>query len=179
MTRKPAGEPDGSLAEDFLDFIACLNDAGVDAVLVGGYALAVHGVVRATGDIDFLYRRTPANARRLCAAMTAFGAPETIIDPEALMTPDIVTQFGREPFRIDLLNAITGVSYANVLAGSIEVDVQGQTVRVIGSHDLRANKFATGRKKDLSDARALEKLDATSTSKAQGNQSGKHPRRRK
>jgi hypothetical protein len=84
---KPArGENNDALSQDFLDFLTCLNEHGVDFVLVGGYALAIHGVVRATGDIDFMYRRTKTTVRRLCAAMEDFGAPPEVIDEDALMT---------------------------------------------------------------------------------------------
>lgn len=148
------------LSPDFLDFIICLNEQAVDFVLVGGYALAVHGVIRATGDIDFLYRRTKAMVRRLCAAMEDFGAPSEVIDEDALMTPEIVTQFGQPPYRIDLLNAIDGVGFEKVWDGARTVTVQGQTMRVIGLNELRANKGATGRLKDAEDLRRLKKRKA-------------------
>jgi predicted nucleotidyltransferase len=155
VNRRAGGEGNAALSPDFLDFIAALNERSVDFVLVGGYALAVHGVVRATGDIDFLYRRTKAVVRRLCAAMEDFGAPPEIIDQDALMTPEIVTQFGQPPFRIDLLNAIDGVSFEAVWAGATMVTVQGRPMRVIGLAELRANKAATGRRKDAEDVRRL------------------------
>ena len=179
MSPKAAGEPNDSLSEDFLDFIMCLDEAGVDAVLVGGYALAVHGVVRATGDIDFLYRRAPKNVRRLCVAMREFGAPENVIDFDALMTPDTVTMFGAVPHRIDLLSGITGVTFSRVWSGSVEADIQGQLVRVIGATELRANKRATGRRKDASDLRALERVElaATPAPGARARQAAEKPRR--
>lgn len=155
VKRRGGAEDNGGLSPDFLDFIAALNERSVDFVLVGGYALGVHGVIRATGDIDFLYRRTKTVVRRLCAAMEDFGAPREVIDEAALMTPQIVTQFGPPPFRIDLLNAIDGVSFEDVWTGAITVTVQGQPMRVIGLVELRANKIATGRKKDADDVRRL------------------------
>jgi glutamine cyclotransferase len=124
-------------------------------VLVGGYALGVHGIVRATGDIDFLYRATNANVRRLCNAMIDFGTPPEVIDEETLLEPGIVTQFGQPPYRIDLLNAIDGVTFAEVWRGADVTSLQGQEVRVIGLKELKANKSATGRKKDKEDVRRL------------------------
>lgn len=155
MTTRAVGEDNDTLSHDFLDFISCLNERGVDFVLVGGYAMGVHGVVRATGDIDFLYRRSKANVRRLCRAMEDFGAPPSLIDEAALMTAEIVTQFGRPPYRIDLLNTIDDVSFAQVWAGAVRVTIQEQAMRVIGLDELRANKAATGRKKDAEDLRKL------------------------
>jgi predicted nucleotidyltransferase len=156
VTKRGGAEDNDALSPDFLDFIAALNERSVDFVLVGGYALGVHGVIRATGDIDFLYRRTRATVRRLCAAMEDFGAPLDVIDEQALMTPEIITQFGQPPFRIDLLNAIDGVSFEEVWAGATMVTIQGQPMRVIGLAELRVNKTATGRTKDAEDVRRLD-----------------------
>lgn len=155
MSRRARGEANDALPPDFLDFIKCLNARRVDFVLVGGYALGVHGVVRATADIDFLYRRTKLTVRRLCAAMEDFGAPPEVIDPDALMRPEIVAQFGQPPFRIDLLSGIDGVSFKEVWAGAMKTPIDGQNMRVIGVSELLKNKTATGRSKDAEDVRKL------------------------
>ena len=158
MRARAGGEGNDALSPDFLDFIACLDDQGVDFVLVGAYALGVHGVVRATGDLDILYRRSRANVRRLLAAMQEFGAPSEVIDEAALLTPDIVTQFGEPPFRIDLLNAIDGVTFAEVWRGAVAVAIAQHQVPVIGLDALKKNKRATGRKKDRDDLQQLDSL---------------------
>lgn len=157
MSQKGGGgaEDNDTLSPDFLDFIVALNEQKVDFVLVGGYAMGVHGVVRATGDIDFLYRATKMNVRRLCNAMIGFGAPPEVIDEETLLKPGIVTQFGQQPYRIDLLSAIDGVTFAEVWQGVDVMRLQGQEVRVIGLEELKANKTATVRKKDKEDVRRL------------------------
>jgi len=153
--KRAVGELNDVLSPDFFDFIICLNERGVDVVLIGGYALGIHGVVRATADIDFLYRRTRANVRRLCRAMEDFGAPSEVIDVDALMMQAIVTQFGQPPHRIDLLNTIDGVGFDEVWAGATSTTLQAQKVRVIGLAELQLNKAATGRKKDAEDVRRL------------------------
>lgn len=152
---KPAGAANNGLSPHFLDFIVCLNERDVDFVLVGGYALGVHGVVRATGDIDFLYRRTAENVRALCTAMNEFGAPREVIDQTSLMMSGIVTQFGRPPVRIDLLNEIDGVTFLEVWNSATRATLDGQEIRVIGLRELKKNKNATGRKKDSEDVRRL------------------------
>lgn len=157
MSKRVGVKDNDVLSPDFLDFITCLNEQAVDFVLVGGYALAIHGVVRATGDIDFLYRRTKAAVRRLCVAMEDFGAPPNVIDEDALMTPGMVTQFGMPPHRIDLLSAIDGVTFEEVWVGATTVTIQGQTIRVIGLAELRTNKASTGRPRDAEDVRRLQK----------------------
>lgn len=128
-------------------------------MLVGGYAVGWHGVVRATGDIDFLYQQTDDNVERLCSALRAFGAPGHLIDPEFLMSANAETQIGHEPLRIDLLAAITGVAFDEVRAGVNEAELEGQRMLVIGIRELRANKRATGRPRDHDD---LRRLDAAS-----------------
>jgi hypothetical protein len=155
MSKPAGGEANSGLSPDFLDFIVCLNERHVDFVLVGGYAMGVHGVVRATGDIDFLYRRTAKNVHELCAAMHEFGAPREVIDQVSLMTSGIVTQFGNPPNRIDLLNAIDGVSFLEVWNGATTATLDDEKIRVIGLRELKKNKNATGRKKDEEDMRRL------------------------
>jgi len=123
--------------------------------LVGGYALGVHGVVRATGDIDFLYRRTRRNVQKICRALSDFGAPNDVIDIDALMMRDMVTQFGQPPYRIDLLSAIDGVTFPEVWRGASIATVEGQHLRIIGLRELEKNKAATGRTKDEEDLRRL------------------------
>ena len=111
MIRFSHGSPTDRFGIDFLDFIAEMNAQRVDYVLVGGYAVGVHGVVRATADIDFLYRATPSNVARLCSALTEFGAPDAIVNPDDLLKPDMVSAFGSPRHRIDLQSSITGVSF--------------------------------------------------------------------
>ena len=146
---------DAEFSSDFRDFIDVLRKHDVDAVLVGGYALGVHGVIRATGDIDFLYRRTKRNVDRLIAAMQEFGAPAEVVDAERLMAADSVAQFGEPPHRIDLLSGIDGVTYSEVSAGAVAAKVGGRTLRVIGLAELLKNKAAAGRDKDEDDLRRL------------------------
>lgn len=148
--------PNDELSPDFADFVGVLNANRVDCVLVGGYALGVHGVVRATADIDFLYRRTRSNVRRLCIALRDFGAPDNVIDETALLKPQTVTQFGRPPHRIDLLGDIDGLTFIQVWKGSTIVTVGKEKLRVIGREELLANKKAAGRTRDLDDIRRLE-----------------------
>lgn len=146
-----------TLAVEFRDCIECFNAHKVHFVLVGGYAVGWHGVVRATGDIDFLYEQTDSNVKRLCDALRDFGAPPRLIDPEFLLSPDAVTQIGLPPLRIDLLSSITGVTFAQVRTGAEEVELEGQRVLVIGLSELLTNKRATGRGKDHTDLRRLSR----------------------
>jgi hypothetical protein len=166
------------LADDFRDFIVCLNARRVNAVLVGGYAMGWHGVVRATGDIDFLYEQTSGNVDRLCSALQDFGAPDRFIDRAFLLSPDAITQIGLPPFRIDLLAAISGVSFASVRAGAEEVLVNGQKLVVIGLAELRANKAASGRPKDIQDLQQLNSSKAAMPRRSRSKTAKKGRRKR-
>ena len=151
----PRPNDTSALAGDFADCIAVLNAHGVEFILVGGFAVGWHGVVRATGDIDFLYEQTPKNVKRLCNALEEFGAPAHLIDADFLLSRNAVTQIGNEPFRIDLLSSISGVSFEKVRAGAVETSIAGQRMLIIGLEELRVNKRATGRVKDREDLRRL------------------------
>ncbi len=63
------------LNKNFADMLSAFNEAEVEYLLVGAYAMAAHGCPRATGDIDFWVRADEANAKRVWAALEIFGAP--------------------------------------------------------------------------------------------------------
>ena len=126
-------------------------------LLVGAFALAVHGEPRATGDMDLWVRPTPENAQRVVAALRRFGAPMERIAATDLEQPDIVLQLGVRPNRIDFLTGVDGVSFDEAWAGKLESEVEGLRIPVIGRAELIRNKRATGRTRDLADAEALER----------------------
>ncbi len=168
MTAKPGGNRNDALSPDFRDFIDSLNSAQVDFVLVGGYAVGAYGVVRATSDIDFLYRRTASNVERLCQALRDFGAPPIVINSAELLRKDSVAMFGTPPQRIDLLSDISGVDFDAVWAGSKVIRIDSLPIRLIGLAELRLNKAATGRSKDKSDLRQLPEHDSHARSVSAG-----------
>ncbi len=133
-----------------------LNDAGVEYLIVGAYALAAHGNVRATGDIDIWVRPTAINAERVWQALGAFRAPRHNLKPGDFCDPDVVYQIGVAPCRIDLLTAIDGVSFEDAWKNRKETDLTGIKLAVIGREDLIVNKKASGRPKDIADAAWLE-----------------------
>jgi predicted nucleotidyltransferase len=148
------------LPDDFRDLLICLSDEGVDFVIVGGFALAHHGYVRATKDIDLFLRPAADNAAKVVRALKVFGAPLEALQlgAEDFTTEGQVIQLGVPPLRIDLLTGLSGVDFATASAQSGALDVQGRAVRFIGLDALLANKRASGRLQDLADVAALEKL---------------------
>jgi predicted nucleotidyltransferase len=158
MPAEPGGEPNNALNRDFRDFIHELNTQLVECVLVGGYAVGAYGVIRATSDIDFFYRRSPDNVERLCNALVSFGAPPVVIDRATLLTPGSVVMFGAPPRRIDLLSDLTGVDFDLVWSASSRIELDGLPLQLISLHDLMANKAATGRAKDKADVTQLKRV---------------------
>lgn len=143
---------------DFHDMLSALSAEGAEYLLVGAYALAVHGLPRATGDIDLWVRPSPDNGRRVLAALARFGAPLGDLTQRDLMTPGTMFQIGVAPRRIDLLTTIDGVEFDEAWAARCVTRVGTLDVPVIDREHLLRNKKAAGRPQDLADAARLEGL---------------------
>ena len=148
---------DALLNEDFRDVLAALLAEHARFMVVGAYAMAVHGVPRATGDLDLWIAPEPENASRVFAALGRFGAPLATLGVTAddLSRPDRVIQIGLAPRRIDVLTSITGLSFEDAWPGRTMVSIAGLAVPFIGREALVRNKKATGRTKDRADLEAL------------------------
>ena len=144
---------------NYLDMLKCLNRAGVDYIMVGGWAVSLHGYVRATIDLDIWILADQENARKVYAALGEFGAPLGTVSPEDFATDGTIFQIGVAPCRIDVINRIDGVRYADASPRAIQKTIEGVPVRIISREDLITNKRASGRTKDLADAEILEGLE--------------------
>lgn len=142
---------------DFADFLAALTGTGARFLVVGAHALAVHGVPRATGDIDIWIDRSPDNAARVWKALADFGAPTSSIDiaPDDLATPNKVIQIGVPPRRIDVLTDVSGLEFGDAWMTRVVHRIGELDVPFIGRAALIRNKRASGRLKDLGDLEAL------------------------
>ena len=144
------------LNPDYRDMLSALSAEGVEYLVVGAYALAAHGLPRATGDIDFWIRATPENAGRVWSALQRFGAPLGDLTPEDLASPGTVFQIGVAPRRIDLLTSIDGVDFESAWSRRESRAIDGLSVPVLSREDLLLNKRSTNRPKDQLDAEWLE-----------------------
>jgi hypothetical protein len=144
------------LNKDFKEFAELLNAAGVEYLVVGGYALAAHGHPRYTGDLDIWVRASASNVDRLLEVLARFGFGELGLKAEDFLKPDSIVQLGYPPSRIDLLNAIDGVDFETSYAHRVVMNVSGVDLPIIGVEEFRTNKRAAGRAQDLAD---LESLD--------------------
>jgi hypothetical protein len=143
---------------DFAEMLNALSAEGVEFLVVGAYAVASHGLPRATGDIDLWVRPTPENAARLWRALDRFGAPRSRLTPATFTQADVVYQIGLPPNRIDLLTTIDGVEFDVAWRDRIACVVDQVAFHVLSKRHLLANKRATGRPQDLADVARLEEL---------------------
>ena len=139
------------LNPDFHDMLSVLCDEGAEFLLVGAYALATHGLPRATGDMDIWIRRSEENAERVWRALRRFGAPLTGLTEDDLNTPNLVFQIGIAPRRIDILTSIDAVQFDEAWPDRRVVEIEGLSIGVIGRLHLIRNKRAVGRPQDLAD----------------------------
>ncbi|PDV97901.1 nucleotidyltransferase [Candidatus Chloroploca asiatica] len=143
------------LPPDFKEFLQLLNDNEVEYLLVGGYAVAYYGYPRATGDIDFWLAVDPNNAARMVAVLDAFGFGSSGTTPDVFLQDDNIVQMGVPPMRIDLFTTLSGVTFADCFARRVQDVIDGIAVNIISLEDLKANKQASGRLKDLNDLSQL------------------------
>jgi hypothetical protein len=149
------------LPQDYSDLLLELLDAGAEFVVVGGWAVAVHGHGRATDDLDILVRPTPENARRVYDALLQFGAPLAAhgVTSDLFAKDRYGYRIGVKPVLIEILTTVSGIDFDEANREPIIVEVAGRGVPFIGRRALLANKRAAGRMKDLADVEALEPYD--------------------
>ena len=142
--------------KDFSEFVALLAAHDVRHMIVGGYALAAHGLPRATGVLDAWIWTDQQNAERLLVVLEKFGFGGGIgISESDLTADDCVLQLGYPPYRIDLLTRIDGVEFDDAWGRHIELVLGGVNVPFIGRDDLITNKRAVGRPQDVVDVKRL------------------------
>ena len=141
---------------DYIDMLKCLNKAGVDYILVGGWAVNMYGYIRATVDLDVWILADADNAKKVYSAVAEFGAPVSEMKPEEFAEYGMIFQIGVAPCRVDIISKISGVSYADAVTRAVPKTIDGIPVRIISLGDLIANKKASGRAKDLADVEVLE-----------------------
>ena len=145
------------MSPDFKDLLSDFNAHGVEYLIVGAYALAAHGRVRATGDLDVWVRPEPGNAKRVLSALIKFGAPLGDLTEQDLTTPGIVYQIGVAPLRIDVLTAIDAVEFEEAWKERVVTRFADQRISVLSAAHLIRNKRAVGRPQDIADLDWLER----------------------
>jgi hypothetical protein len=147
------------LNHDFRELLACFDNREVRYLIIGGWALAMHGIVRLTKDLDVWVLPDAVNAEAIMLALSDFGFGELGLTASDFMEPEMVIQLGYPPNRVDLITTPTGVEFNDCWADRIEADMDGLRVPFLGRDGLIANKVATGRPQDLLDVANLEQQD--------------------
>jgi len=146
------------LSDDLRAFLRLLTERKVDFMLVGGYAVALHGFPRATSDLDVWISTAPENVDRIVAALREFGFDPGADAIAALTTKGKVLRMGYAPARIELLTAPAGVEFHDCRPRAVTKEALGVPVPTISLDDLIRNKRAAGRTKDLLDVEELERI---------------------
>ncbi len=146
------------LNQDFLEFIRLLETEGVEYLVVGGYAVGLHGFPRYTGDIDFFVRISEENAEKILRVFGKFGFGEIGLSLSDFLEENFVIEIGREPRKIQVLTGIDGVTFDECFEKKVEATISQAKVNFISKQDLMLNKAATGRAKDRIDLEELKKL---------------------
>ena len=144
-----------SLDPNFRDLVNCFNSRNVRYLLVGGYAVNYHGHERATKDFDLWIEPIEDNAQRVSLALQDFGFAASSVDPAKFTSEDKAFAFGREPFRVDLLTTLDGLTFADCYERRVEAVLDDLRLPVLSRNDLLRNKRASGRPRDLADVSEL------------------------
>lgn len=144
------------LNPDFKEFIRLLNGNDVRYLVVGGYAVALHGYPRYTKDIDIWVWLDEGNADRIIKVLEQFGFGSLQLDVQDFLVPNQIIQLGYPPARIDLITSLPGVSFEECYALRVLVPIDDIVVNFIDLEDLKKNKKASGRLQDLADLENLE-----------------------
>ena len=147
------------MSPDFLDLLRALLGADVRFLVVGAYAVGVHGRPRATKDLDVWVEASVDNAPKVINGLVEFGARLMGLTEAELRTPGIGLQIGVEPGRIDVLTSVSGVRFEDAWPRKVQANfAEGVRCNVIGLDELLQNKRAAARPQDLADVAALERL---------------------
>jgi predicted nucleotidyltransferase len=143
------------LPPDFKDFLRLLKDHNVQYLLIGGYAVGYHGYPRATADMDIWVANDPDNARKLVVVVREFGfdLPELSID--LFLKDQQIVRMGIPPIRLEITTSISGVEFDKCFNERVIDTLDGVEVNLISLEQLKINKKASGRYKDLNDLENL------------------------
>ena len=139
----------------FVEMLRAFRDEGVEYLVIGAHALAVHGHIRATLDIDLWVKPTAENAGRTWRALERFRAPLSKMNPRDFSEPEVLYQIGIPPSRIDIMTSVTGLEFDSAWRNRITAEFGDVAAPVLGLADLKQAKRAAGRLKDLADLEEL------------------------
>jgi len=139
------------LPPDFKEFLKLLSDKNIKYLLIGGYAVGYHGYPRATNDMDIWIAINPKTAKQMVDALKEFGFDTSQLSEELFLKENSIVRMGTAPIRIEILTTISGVNFEESFKQRIVDEIDGVEISIIGLKQLKINKKASGRHKDLDD----------------------------
>ncbi|MBP9211867.1 MAG: hypothetical protein KBF97_03650 [Bacteroidetes bacterium] len=140
------------LDQDFKEFIELLNKHEVEYLLIGGFAVALHGYVRNTVDIDFWINNSKINAEKLVRVMDDFGFHSLQLKSSDFEKENVIIQLGYPPHRIDLITSPEGVVFEECYPKRLTtITTDGINIHYVDLGNLKKNKKAAGRSQDIAD----------------------------
>lgn len=143
------------LPPDFKEFLKLCLDHEVRFLVVGGLAVVHHGHPRLTLDMEIWIDRTVENGQRIIRVLKNFGFRNPEVTPQDFAKESQILRMGFKPTAIELFNRIPGVDFAECYERRVFAKMGRMQVPFIGLEDLKANKKASGRLKDLQDLEEL------------------------
>jgi predicted nucleotidyltransferase len=144
------------IENDFLDFVKLCNEYKVEYLVIGGYAVSIHGYPRYTKDFDISIKVSEINAEKMVSVIKDFGLGSLKLTKEDFLKRDFITQLGYEPLRIGILNELDGVSFEQAWVNKRIIDFEGTKINFIGYHELLKVKEKAGRPQDIADINKLK-----------------------
>lgn len=147
------------LNEAHQTFLRLIIKHEVDFVLIGGYAVILHGGDRTTSDIDLLIKPTKENGQKILNAFKEGNFDMGTIELEEFET-ELFLSFGFEPEAIDIMTFTKGITYDEVDKNASLIEIDGCRIKMIDIRDLIKNKESLDRKgsKGLLDNYDAERL---------------------
>jgi len=146
---------DIELPRDFKEFLKLLNAKNTEYLIVGGYAVGYHGYPRATNDIDVWVAVKPENAERIVSVLQEFGFDASGLSTAMFLEENQIIRLGVPPMRIEILTGISGITFDECYLKRASDIIDGVPVNIIDLQNLKLNKKASGRHKDLDDLENL------------------------
>jgi predicted nucleotidyltransferase len=144
------------LESDFIDFVKLCNEYELEYLVIGGYAVSIHGYPRSTKDLDICIKISEVNAEKMVSVIKDFGLESLKLTKDDFLKRDFITQLGYEPLRIDILNDLDGVPFGQAWINKRMVDFEGTKINFIGYHELLKVKEKAGRPQDIADINKLK-----------------------
>ena len=142
---------------DFKEFVQLLIENQVEYLVVGGYAVSIHGYPRYTGDLDIWINPTPENAKKVLVSLNEFGFSSYNLMEKDFTREYGIIQLGYPPIRIDIINTVDGVNFRECFQRKTVINIDGMHVNFISLEDLIKNKKTTARPRDIDDIENLTK----------------------